>query len=164
MKELTHIDREGKAAMVDVSGKPETARTAVARGNIRMRPETLEAIRANGLKKGDVLVVAKLAGMMAAKRTPELIPLCHTLSLGGVDVVLTLDDSLPGLRAAATVSTTAQTGVEMEALTAVSIALLTVYDMAKAIDREMCMGDIELLEKRGGTNPGKRTESGWQSA
>jgi cyclic pyranopterin monophosphate synthase len=161
MKDLTHVDSAGKAAMVDVTAKSETSRTAVARGNIRMRPETLEVIRSNGLKKGDVQTVAKLAGIMAAKRTPDLIPLCHTLPLSGVDLRFSLDDSLPGVQVEATVSTIAQTGVEMEALTAVSVALLTIYDMAKAIDRDMRIGGIELLEKRGGRNPGKRTADGW---
>ena len=161
MKDLTHVDSAGKAAMVDVTAKSETSRTAVARGNIRMRPETLDVIRANGLKKGDVQTVAKLAGIMAAKRTPDLIPLCHTLPLSGVDLRFALDDSLPGVQVEATVSTIAQTGVEMEALTAVSVALLTIYDMAKAIDRDMSIGGIELLEKRGGRNPGKKTADGW---
>lgn len=161
MKELTHVDSTGRAAMVDVTSKSETARTAVARGSIRMQMETLEVIKANGLKKGDVLAVAKLAGIMGAKRTPDLIPLCHTLTLGSVDLEFRLDDSLPGVRVEATVSTVAQTGVEMEALTAVSIAMLTIYDMAKAIDRDMVIGEIELLEKRGGRNPGKKTADGW---
>lgn len=161
MKKLTHVNAGGEAAMVDVSAKPETARTAVARGSIRMQPDTLAAIRANELKKGDVQAVAKLAGIMAAKRTADLIPLCHTLPLGGVDLVFRLDESLPGVHVEATVATVAQTGVEMEALTAVSVALLTIYDMAKAIDRDMVMGDIELLEKRGGRNPGKKTADGW---
>lgn len=162
MKDLTHVDAQGKAAMVDVTAKAETARTAIARGSISMRSETLETIRANGLKKGDVLGVARLAGIMGAKRTADLIPLCHTLALSGVDVTLDLDESLPGVRVEATVSTVAQTGVEMEALTAVSVALLTVYDMAKAIDRDMSIGQIELLEKRGGRNPGTRTAEGWK--
>lgn len=161
MKDLTHVNSSGKAAMVDVTSKPETARTAIARGSIRMRGATLDVIRANGLKKGDVLTVAKLAGIMGAKQTPELIPLCHTIPLGAVDVTLSLDDQLPGVRAEATVSTVAQTGVEMEALTAVSVALLTVYDMAKAIDRDMYIGEIELMEKRGGRNPGRKTDKGW---
>lgn len=164
MKDLTHVDSEGKAAMVDVTAKPETARTAIACGIIRMRRETLETIRSNGLKKGDVLTVAKLAGIMAAKRTADLIPLCHTLPLGRVDLSLTLDDSLPGVRVEASVSTVARTGVEMEALTAVSVALLAVYDMAKAIDREMSIGGIELLEKLGGRNPGKKSAEGWTAA
>lgn len=162
MKDLTHVDAAGKATMVDVTAKPETARTAVARGSIRMRAATLEVIRANGLKKGDVQTVAKLAGIMAAKRTADLIPLCHTLPLSAVDLSLSLDDKLPGIRVEATVSTVGKTGVEMEALAAVSIALLTVYDMAKAIDRDMCIGEIELLEKTGGRNPGRKTADGWK--
>ncbi len=161
MKDLTHVDSAGKATMVDVTAKDETPRTAVAIGSIRMGRETLETIRANGLKKGDVQVVAKIAGIMGAKRTPDLIPLCHTIQLGAVDVQMSLDESLPGVRAKATVSTVAQTGVEMEALTAVSIALLTVYDMAKAIDRGMQIGEIELIDKRGGRNPGRKTPEGW---
>lgn len=163
MKELTHVDATGKAAMVDVTAKDQTARTAVARGSIRMQAQTLDVIRANGLKKGDVQTVAKLAGIMAAKRTADLIPLCHTLPLGAIDLILRLDSSLPGIRAEASVSTVAQTGVEMEALTAVSVALLTIYDMAKAIDRDMTIGEIELLEKRGGRHPGVRTADGWRA-
>ena len=163
MKKLTHLDAAGNAAMVDVTAKADTARTAVARGCIRMRHETLEIIRTNGLKKGDVLTVAKIAGIMAAKRTPDLIPLCHTLPLSDVQVAISLDADLPGIRVEASVSTVAQTGVEMEALTAVSLALLTVYDMAKAIDRDMSIGEIELLEKRGGRNPGLRTTDGWRA-
>jgi cyclic pyranopterin monophosphate synthase len=161
MKDLTHVDAAGKAAMVDVTPKAETARTAVARGYIRMQPETVDLIRTNGLKKGDVLTVAKIAGILAAKRTPDLIPLCHSLPLSGVELRFVVNDSLPGISVEATVATVAQTGVEMEALTAVSVALLTVYDMAKAVDREMQIGGIELLEKRGGRNPGKKTADGW---
>lgn len=161
MKDLTHVDSAGKATMVDVTAKSETARIAVARGNIRMKAGTLDVIRANGLKKGDVQTVAKLAGIMAAKRTADLIPLCHTLPLGSVDLVFRMDESLPGVQVEATVATVARTGVEMEALTAVSVALLTIYDMAKAIDRDMIIGEVELLEKRGGRNPGKKTVDGW---
>ncbi len=161
MKELTHVNSAGKAAMVDVTAKAETHRTAIAKGSIRMRAATLDVIKANGLKKGDVQTVAKLAGIMAAKKTADLIPLCHTLPLGSVDLVFRLDDSLPGVQVEATVATVAQTGVEMEALTAVSVALLTIYDMAKAIDREMIIGEVELLEKRGGRNSGKKTADGW---
>lgn len=161
MKELTHVDASGKAAMVDVSAKRDTARKAIARGTIRMRAETLDVIKANGLKKGDVQTVAKLAGIMAAKRTADLIPLCHTLPLSGVDLKLTLDDSLPGVRVESSVTTVGKTGVEMEALTAVAVALLTIYDMAKAIDRDMSIGEIELLEKSGGRNPGRKTAEGW---
>jgi cyclic pyranopterin monophosphate synthase len=136
--------------MVDVSGKPDTARRATARGVIRMSPATLEAIRRNQLRKGDVLGVARIAGIMAAKRTAELIPLCHPLPIHDVQLSIDPDDSLPGLRAEATVATSAKTGVEMEAITAVAIALVTVYDMAKGIDREMVIGDIIVVAKSGG--------------
>ncbi|MDQ3699261.1 MAG: cyclic pyranopterin monophosphate synthase MoaC [Gemmatimonadota bacterium] len=142
--------------MVDVSTKPATDRVARATGAIRMLPNTLALIRRNELAKGDVLVVAKLAGIMAAKRTADLIPLCHPLALTDVQITLEPDDSLPGLRAEATVRTMAQTGVEMEAITAVAVTLITVYDMAKAVDRRMTIGDICLLEKSGGQS------GGWQ--
>jgi cyclic pyranopterin phosphate synthase len=136
--------------MVDVSGKPETARRATASGSIRMSAATLEAIRRNQIQKGDVLGVARIAGVMAAKRTPELIPLCHPLPIHDVQLTIEPDETLPGLRAEATVATNARTGVEMEAITAVAIALVTVYDMAKAMDREMVIGDIVLQAKSGG--------------
>lgn len=147
---LTHIDADGEARMVDVSAKPATRRMARAAGSIRMAPATLEAIRANQVAKGDVLGVARVAGLLAGKRTAELIPLCHPLPLADLQVALTLDAELPGVRAEATARTTASTGVEMEAITAVAIALVTVYDMAKAMDREMMISEIVLLEKRGG--------------
>jgi cyclic pyranopterin phosphate synthase len=149
---LTHVDASGAASMVDVGGKPVTARTAVATGEIRMHAQTLEAIRNNTLRKGDVLTVAKIAGIQAAKRTADLIPLCHTLPLTHVDVTLVLDNTTatPCVRARATVSTVAQTGVEMEAITAVAVALVTVYDMAKAIDRNMVIGEIRVESKTGG--------------
>jgi cyclic pyranopterin monophosphate synthase len=147
---LTHVGESGEARMVDVSAKPETERLARATGNIRMRPETLTAIVNAEVKKGDVLGVARVAGVMAAKRTADLIPLCHPLALTDVQVVLTPDESLPGVLAEATVKTTGRTGVEMEALTAVSVALLTVYDMAKALDRGMTISDISLGQKLGG--------------
>jgi cyclic pyranopterin monophosphate synthase len=150
MTDLSHVDEAGKARMVDVSGKQETHRVARAAGTIKMKAATLDAIRGNMVAKGDVVGVARLAGIMAAKRTDELIPLCHPLPLHDVDVVLTLDSSLPGIRVEATTQTVARTGVEMEALTAVSVALLTVYDMAKAMDRDMIIGDIILLAKTGG--------------
>ena len=150
MSDLTHVDPTGAARMVDVSGKPVTARYARASGCIRMRPETLALIRANELGKGDVLAVARIAGIMAAKRTSELIPLCHPIPLTDVQVALTLDDSLPGIRVEASAKTNSQTGVEMEAITAVSVTLITVYDMAKAIDRAMLIGEISLIEKAGG--------------
>lgn len=138
--------------MVDVGSKDSTLRIARATGAIRMNQSTLEVIRANGMKKGDVLGVARIAGIMAAKKTSELIPLCHSIALSDVGVEFTLDDSLPGVRAESHARTTGQTGVEMEALTAVSVALLTVYDMAKAIDRGMTITGVALLEKSGGAS------------
>jgi cyclic pyranopterin monophosphate synthase len=147
---LSHVGEAGEARMVDVSGKPESERVARATGSIRMRPETLTAIVNAEVKKGDVLGVARIAGVMAAKRTAELIPLCHPLALTDVQVSLTPDEGLPGVLAEATVKTLGRTGVEMEALTAVSVALLTVYDMAKALDRGMEISDISLASKSGG--------------
>jgi len=137
--------------MVDVGDKPFSMRSALASGQIRMKKDTFNAIRDNTLAKGDVIPVARLAGIQAAKRTAELIPLCHPLPLSGIEVLVNLDEDLPGLRVEGTVRTTSQTGVEMEALTAVAVALLTVYDMAKAVDRTMVISDIVLREKRGGT-------------
>lgn len=145
---LTHLDETGAARMVDVSGKAVTPRVAVAEGRIRMAPDTLAAIRDGGLKKGDALATARIAGIMAAKRTAELIPLCHPLPISKVSLDLTLEEAAIVVRA--TVGTTGQTGVEMEALTAVSVALLTLYDMAKALDRGMRIEGVRLLEKRGG--------------
>lgn len=136
--------------MVDVGQKPDTQRTAVAHGEVVMKPETLDLIRAGAIKKGDVLAVAQLAGIMAAKRTSELIPLCHPLPLHQVAVELTLDDQLPGIRISSNVRTTGKTGVEMEALTAVAVAALTVYDMAKAVEKTMHIQNIYLVEKHGG--------------
>ena len=150
MTGLTHVDADGSAKMVDVSGKSHTLREARAGGTIIMKQETLETIRANGIKKGDVLGVARVAAIMGAKRTSEIIPLCHSIPLSDVGVEFALDDSLPGIRVESHARTTGQTGVEMEALTAVAVALLTIYDMAKAIDRGMTIGSIELLEKTGG--------------
>jgi cyclic pyranopterin monophosphate synthase len=147
---LTHEDAHGKARMVDVSGKEPTARSARAVGAIRMRPETLAAIRDNVLKKGDALGVARIAGIMGAKRTADLIPLCHPIGLDDVQVTLTPDDTLPGIRVEASAATVGRTGVEMEALTAATVALLAVYDMAKGLDREMEIGHIALVEKTGG--------------
>ena len=149
---LTHVDQAGAAHMVDVSHKEITARRARATGEIRMRAETLGLIRRNEIAKGDVLAVARIAGVMAAKRTSDLIPLCHPLPLTDVQVNLRLDDALPGVRAEAEATTTWKTGVEMEALTATTIALLTVYDMAKAVDREMTISGIRLTEKSGGSS------------
>jgi len=149
---LSHVDDTGRARMVDVSAKPETERMARARGTITMQPTTVAAIRANQAPKRDVLGVARVAGVLAAKRTAELIPLCHSLALTDVDVSLELDDEIPGVRAEAVARTVGRTGVEMEAIVAVSIALVTVYDMAKAIDKTMVLGGIELVEKQGGTS------------
>jgi cyclic pyranopterin phosphate synthase len=150
-RELSHVDQAGKFRMVDVTEKPISDRSAFASGSIRMKLETFKAIQNNTLAKGDVIPVARLAGIQAAKQTAMLIPLCHPLPLSGVDVRVNLDESLPGVRVEGFVRTTAQTGVEMEALTAVSVALLAVYDMAKAVDRTMTISEIVLREKRGGT-------------
>ncbi|HEX6041775.1 cyclic pyranopterin monophosphate synthase MoaC [Longimicrobium sp.] len=149
-RSFTHLDEHGQPRMVDVGDKPVTRRTAVAEGFIRMAPETLAAIVAGDTPKGNVLVIARLAGIMGAKRTPDLIPLCHSIPLTSVEVDVKPDDSLPGLRVLAIVTVDAKTGVEMEALTAVSCALLTVYDMCKARDRGMEMGGVRLLRKEGG--------------
>ena len=150
MSELTHLDAAGRARMVDVSGKDVTDRIAVAKGAIAMAPETLARIVAGDVPKGDVLAAARLAGIMAAKRTAELIPLCHPLPLTAVEVALTADAAGARIEAAATVRTTGRTGVEMEALTAVSVALLTIYDMCKSVDRSMRLTDIRLVHKSGG--------------
>jgi cyclic pyranopterin phosphate synthase len=147
---LTHFDEQGQAHMVDVSGKAETHRVAVASGVIRMRPETLRLIAEGTAKKGDVIGVARVAAIQAAKRTSELIPLCHPLPITRVAVHFAIDDAAVCVRCTARVETRGRTGVEMEALTAVQVGLLTVYDMCKAVDRGMVMSDIRLLEKRGG--------------
>jgi len=147
-RELTHLDAQGRARMVDVSGKPATARTAVAEGLVRMAPETRELATAGRARKGDVRAVAEIAGIMAAKRTADLIPLCHPLPLSSVEV--SIEAVHEGLRVRATARTTGPTGVEMEALTAVSVACLTLYDMLKAADRAMLIGGIRLLQKTGG--------------
>lgn len=147
---LTHLDEQGRARMVDVGHKPPTERVAVAKGEVIMRPETLALIRQGALKKGDVLTVAEVAGVMGAKRTSELIPLCHPLSLTQVTVELTLRDDLPGVEITATARTVERTGVEMEALTAVAVAALTVYDMAKAAEKTMRITNIRLVRKHGG--------------
>lgn len=149
-EKLTHLDESGRARMVDVGQKPDTVRIAIAKGEIVMRPETLDLIRAGTLKKGDVLAVAQVAGVMAAKHTSDLIPLCHPLPLSQVTVDLDLDDRLPGVRITVLARTVAKTGVEMEALTAVSVAALTVYDMAKAVEKTMRIQNIRLVEKHGG--------------
>ena len=147
---LSHVDAAGAATMVDVTAKAPTARRAAAEGRITMSAAAFRAVRANRVKKGDVLAVARIAGIQAAKRTAETITLCHPLALTDVQVALSLDAKLPGVHAEATVATNAQTGVEMEALVAVTVALLTVYDMAKALDKGMVIGRVRLLEKTGG--------------
>lgn len=147
---LTHLDEEGRARMVDVGWKPVTDREAVARGAVRMQPATLGLIMEGQVKKGDVFTIAQLAGIMGAKRTAELIPLCHPLPLNKVDVELEADEANSRVNITATASTSGKTGVEMEALTAVSIAALTVYDMCKAVDRGMQIGPVRLARKRGG--------------
>ena len=149
-QKLTHIDASGEAHMVDVGDKAETVRVAVAEGFVKMKPETLALIREGNAKKGDVIGTARLAGIMAAKQTANLIPLCHPLMLTKVAVDITEDTALPGLRVEAMVKLSGKTGVEMEALTAVSIACLTIYDMAKAADKAMEIVNIRLLEKSGG--------------
>ena len=146
--ELTHINEQGRARMVDVTEKAETTRTAVAEGRIRMNRETAELIRTGGMAKGDVLAVAQVAGIMAAKRTPDIIPMCHSLRLTGVDIAFTLEEEAVHIRA--TVLCKGETGVEMEALTAVSAAALTIYDMCKAVQKDMEIGEIHLCRKTGG--------------
>jgi cyclic pyranopterin monophosphate synthase len=148
--DLAHLDATGRARMVDVGAKPDTARTATARGRVVMKTETLRLIETGGVKKGDVLAVAQVAGVMAAKRTPDVIPLCHPLALSSVELDFRLDPGLPGLEISATVRVSGKTGVEMEALTAVAVAALTVYDMCKAVDREMIIDQICLVHKAGG--------------
>ncbi len=158
MSDLSHVGPDSTARMVDVGAKAETDREARAAGEIRMSPETLAAIRSASLAKGDVLAVAKVAGIMAAKRTADLIPLCHPLPLTDVDVRISEDEELPGLVVEATARTVGRTGVEMEALTAVSVTLLTIYDMAKSLDKRMTLGRIRLLEKSGGRSGPWRAE------
>jgi len=155
---LSHIDAEGKAVMVDVSDKGVTERIATAKGSVVMAPETLRLIQQGGVKKGDVLSVARLAGIMGAKKTPELIPLCHPLALNAIDVELTLDADRCAVDIRATCRVKGRTGVEMEALTAVSVAALTIYDMCKAVDRTMRLTDIRLTEKSGGRSGDFRAE------
>jgi len=150
MEELTHIDAEGKPRMVDISGKPDTQRQAVAKGLLRMKPATLELIQKKEVAKGDVLDVAKLAGIMAAKQTPNLIPLCHPILIGEVNLEFSLDEKNSSIEITTTVKSTGQTGVEMEALTATAVAALTIYDMCKAVDRGMKIENIRLVSKSGG--------------
>jgi len=156
--QLTHLDARGHATMVDVGDKQVTTRTAVAQGEVRMTPATLAAIRDGNVPKGDVLAAARIAGIMAAKKTPELIPLCHTLLLTKVAVEFEIDESEQRVVITAMVRCNGQTGVEMEALTAVSVAALTIYDMAKALDKSMTIGAIRLLEKQGGKSGEWRRE------
>jgi cyclic pyranopterin monophosphate synthase len=150
MSGLTHLDESGHARMVDVSDKDITRREATARAVVTMLPETAQLIQSGGVAKGDVLAVAQVAGVMAAKRTPDLIPLCHPLPISGVDMAFELDVAAARLEIRATVRVTSRTGVEMEALTAAAVAALSVYDMCKAVDRAMSIGNIELLHKAGG--------------
>jgi cyclic pyranopterin phosphate synthase len=162
MKRLTHVDKRGRARMVDVSAKPATRRLAVARASVHMRPQTLALIQQNRIDKGDVLEVAQLAGVMAAKRTAELIPLCHPIALTDVQVVARPDPAIPGVAVEASATTVGPTGVEMEALVAAAVAALTVYDMCKAVDRGMTVDAVRLVRKQGGRSgayrrPGERT-------
>lgn len=151
-EKLSHVDESGKAMMVDVSQKAVTERVAIARGEVVMKPETLLTIRQGLMKKGDVLSVAQIAGIMAAKRTSDLIPLCHPLPIMDIKVDLSLDDQLPGVQIKSTVKAFAKTGVEMEALTATSVAALTVYDMIKAVEKTMRIQNIRLTQKTGGAS------------
>jgi cyclic pyranopterin phosphate synthase len=150
MSDLTHVGRDGKARMVDVGSKPVTDRLARATGTIRMQPETLAKILANEVAKGDVLGVARIAGIMGAKRTSDLVPLCHPIPISDIQIEITPDADIPGLRVDATVCATGRTGVEMEALTAVTVTLITIYDMAKGVEKGMVMAQISLTEKAGG--------------
>ena len=150
MNDFTHFNENGRAKMVDVSEKSETSRTAVAAGRVRMNRETFELVKSGGMKKGDVLGASQIAGIMAAKRTPDLIPMCHTLLLSGVDMAFDLNDADCAVEITATVRCQGVTGVEMEALTAVSVAALTVYDMCKAVQKDMEITDVRLLSKSGG--------------
>lgn len=157
-EKLTHLDSDGRARMVDVGAKPDTERTAVARGAVIMQSETLRLIRDGAIKKGDVLTIARIAGIMAAKKTSDLIPLCHPIALSHLEVTITLDESANCANITATARTIGKTGVEMEALTAVTAAALTIYDMAKAVDRSMRLTDIRLVEKTGGQHGDYRAE------
>ena len=147
---LTHFDKDGRVNMVDVSAKDITSRVAIASGCVRMNAATLALVKSGNAKKGDVLTIAEIAGIMATKRTADLIPLCHPLPISGAKVEISIDENLPGLSVQARVKTTGQTGIEMEALTAVSVACLTIYDMLKAVDKAMVIERVELLEKSGG--------------
>jgi len=159
MKELNHIDKAGRPKMVDISSKASTKRRAIAKGVVRMKPETLDLIKKGGMKKGEVMTTARLAGIMAAKRTADLIPLCHPLPLTHIDVICTPNPKTSRVEIEATARVRGKTGVEMEALTAVTVAALTIYDMAKAVDRGMRIGDIHVVEKSGGKS-GRWTQDG----
>ena len=150
MPDLSHLDKHGNARMVDVGAKPVSTRTAIAKGQVRMLPQTLELIRKGAIKKGDIITVAQIAGITAAKRTADLIPFCHPLSLNHISIDLELDDQLPGVQITAKASTEGKTGVEMEVLTAVSVSALTIYDMAKAVEKTMHIENIRLVKKTGG--------------
>ncbi len=150
--DFTHFNEQGRAKMVNVGEKPESERRAVAAGRVLVSRETLELIKSGGMKKGDVLTVAQVAGVMGAKRTPELIPMCHPVLIDGVDLLLTLTEEPPAVEIRASVSCAGRTGVEMEALTAVSAAALTVYDMCKAVQKDMVITDVRLLRKSGGVH------------
>jgi cyclic pyranopterin monophosphate synthase len=161
MAELTHLDESGRARMVDVSAKGETIRVATARGRVLMRPETLALIRRGGMSKGDVLAVAQVAGVLGAKRTSDLIPLCHPLPISGVDLQFELDEAASAVEISATARVVGKTGVEMEALAAVSVAALTIYDMCKAVDKEMVIDRVRLVHKLGGkSGEYRRAEDG----
>ena len=166
MSELTHLNEEGRAKMVDVSAKDDTLRQAIARGEVHMKPDTLQLIKNSGVKKGDVLAVAQVAAVMAAKRTSDIIPMCHPLLLTGVDVKFRLDEKESKVLIEATVRLTGKTGVEMEALTAVSAAALTIYDMCKAVDRGMAIEHIRLVAKSGGKSGEflRQGEEPWQKS
>jgi len=151
-KKLSHIDQHGRAHMVDIGHKPDNERSAIAKGEVHLQPETIALIREGLVKKGDVLTVAQIAGIQGAKRTAELIPLCHPIPIHQVTVDLDLDDNLPGVKIVARLKTTGKTGIEMEALTAVAVAALTVYDMVKAVEKTARIGNIRLVEKHGGTS------------
>ncbi|PHR92172.1 MAG: cyclic pyranopterin monophosphate synthase MoaC [Robiginitomaculum sp.] len=157
---LTHFDKDGRVNMVDVSAKDRTERVAIAKGCVRMKRETLALVQSGEAKKGDVMTIAEIAGIMGAKRTSDLIPLCHPLPISGAKVEVSIDEALPGLNVIASVKTTGQTGVEMEALCAVTTACLTIYDMLKATDKAMQIGPIDLLEKRGGKSGHYRKDNG----
>ncbi len=150
MKEFTHFNEQGRAKMVDVGGKEKTARTAIAAGRVLVNRETFDMIKSGGMKKGDVLTVAQIAGIMGAKRTADIIPMCHPIHIDGIDMELTLDEERCSVELQAVVRCGGKTGVEMEALTAVSAAALTVYDMCKAVQKDIVISDIRLLEKTGG--------------